>query len=165
MAAQSTPWSTGTLLLACSALAAIVGLELGKDLPIAPRVTAAPPVALELPRKEGTRYDPPAPQEFDAIANRPLFSATRRPFVPVAVEEDLPEPAAGPEATGPGIELVGVLLSDSQRAALLAPVGGGQPLWLYEGQAMDGWVIEGIQADRATLRQGKRASVLELRSD
>jgi hypothetical protein len=164
MAAQSTPWSTGTLLLVCSVLAAIVGLELGEELPIAPRVTAAPPAALEVPRRERLSYDPPAPGEFDAIANRPLFSASRRPFVPEA-EEQLPEPEAASEAAGPDVELVGVLLSGTRRAALLAPASGGQAQWLDEGQAVGGWVIEGVQADRAMLRQGERATVLELRPD
>lgn len=162
MAAQSTPWSTGALLLVCSTLAAIVGLELGDELPIAPRVTAAPPVALEVPQQERLSYDPPAPGEFDEIASRPLFSATRRPFVPKE-DEQLPEPAAGPGMTGPEVELVGVLLSENRRAALLAPTSGESPQWLYEGQTLNGWVIEGIEADQAMLRRGQRETILELR--
>jgi hypothetical protein len=85
--------------------------------------------------------------------------------VPEAAEEQAPGPAAALEAIGPDVELVGVLLSGSRRAALLAPASGGQAQWLDEGQALNGWVIEGVQADRARLRQGERAAVLELRPD
>lgn len=165
MAAQATTWSTAALLLVCSGLATIVGLEVSEELPIAPEVTAAAPVALDLPPEQPLTYRSPPAGEFDVIAERPLFSASRRPFVPEVAEEAAPAPEAGPDLGPPEVELVGVMLSEERRAALMAPAAGGQPQWLYEGQSWEGWVIEGIEPDRATLRQGERSAVLELRSD
>lgn len=165
MAAQSATWSTAGLLLVCGGLAALVGLELSEEFPIAPQVTAAAPVALDLPPEQPPVYESPAPNQFDAIANRPLFSPSRRPFVPEVEEEAEAAPEAEPDLGPPEVELVGVMLSDKQRAALLAPTAGGQLQWLYEGQSWEDWVIEKIEPDRATLRQGERGAMLELRSD
>lgn len=163
MAAQSKGWSTGALLLACSALAVVVALELTEDLPIAPEVTAAPPPALELPPQEVVEYRPPSRGEFDVIAMRPLFSVSRRPFEPEAA----PAPEAGSDESAglPEVQLVGVLLSATQRAALFAPADGEQGYWLNEGQMLEGWVIESVERDRAILRRAERTATLELRPD
>lgn len=164
MAAQSKAWSTGALLLACCVLGGIVILELTEDLPLAPQVTAAAPDTSELPRQESIEYQPPPPDQFDVIAMRPLFSVSRRPFEPEA-EATLESEADPDEDPGlPEVELIGVLIADTRRSALLAPAGG-QAYWLNEGQLHEGWVIERIERNRATLRRDERVAILELRPD
>ena len=156
----------GTVAAGDRRAGAVVGLELAGGVAIAPEVTAAAPAspAPEAPA-EPARFRPPAERQFDEISDRPLFFPSRRPFVPAATEAEAAP--AGDPATG--LELIGVLLTERQRAALVQPQGAaqGQPgaHWVHEQQTVAGWLVEEIATDHIRLREGDRVEVVKLRAD
>jgi hypothetical protein len=62
------------------------------------------------------------------------------------------------------VELVGTLVTDQNRAALLEPAGQDAS-WRREGDKVAGWRIGAIEPDRITLRRGEEIETLELRPD
>jgi len=160
MSQRSTHWATGIWLALCAGLGGIVALELSSSLPFAPQVTAALPAA-PLPdiAPEPAAFEPPPITAFGEISQRPLFSTSRRPFVP---EPESEGPTAPDEQVS--IELVGTLLTEEGRAALLQPAGQAAR-WLHTGQKIAGWQVETIERDRITLRLDDEAKTLQLRAD
>lgn len=157
MGQRSTHWATGIWLLLCMGLGGIVALEL--SVPLAPQVTAALPGA-PLPEfaPEPDPFDPPPTGAFAEIAARPLFSQSRRPFVAATEgEEQLAVESIA-------IELVGTLLTEQGRAALLQPQGQNAR-WLRAGERIAGWRIDAIERDQVRLRSDDEAKTLELRTD
>ena len=162
MSERSVPWTTGFWLLTCAALAAVVGLELSSGISLAPQVTAAPPPT-PLPEAGPATQSFEAPPEslFDEIALRPLFFESRRPFVPAPVDAAAEEPAP---AQAFSIELIGTLVTDQGRAALLQPEG--EPaVWRRAGDKIAGWNLRAIERDQVTLAQGEEIETLSLRAD
>jgi hypothetical protein len=157
MSGRSKHWAAGIWLLVCTCLAGIIVLELSA--PLAPQVTAAPP-ASQLPdlAPPPEPFDPPPRQMFAEIAARPLFSDSRRPFVP----ESEPEVKAQDESVA--IELVGTLLTEQGRAALLQPQGQNAQ-WVLAGEQVAGWQVVTIERDQVSLRLDEEAKTLELRTD
>jgi hypothetical protein len=160
MSQRSTHWATGIWLVLCAGLGGVVALELSSSLPFAPQVTAALPAA-PLPdiAPEPAAFEPPPSRTFGEISERPLFSTSRRPFVPETESEE----AAAPDEQV-SIELVGTLLTEEGRAALLQPAGQAAR-WLRAGQKIAGWQVETIERDRITLRLDDEAKALQLRAD
>ena len=158
MGPRSTRWGTGIWFLLCTGLAGGVALEL--LLPLAPQVTAARPAA-PLPEfaPEPAAFEPPPRHVFAEIVARPLFSASRRPFV--AESEAAGEPSPGESIA---IELVGTLLTERGAAALLLPQGQNAR-WLRAGETIAGWQVETIQRDQVSLHLDGEAKTLELRAD
>jgi hypothetical protein len=160
MTARAAPWTTALLAVLCAGLSAAVVLELTGGLSVAPEVTAAPPKETQLDwSHEPLEFEPPSRDALDEIEARPLFSASRRPFV--AAEEEVTQTPVGPL---PSLELIGVLLTERQRAALMQPAGG-KPSWVLEGSDLQGWYIEKIERSRVHLRSDDRLDTVELRSD
>lgn len=162
MSERSVPWTTGFWLLTCAALAAVVGLELSSGISLAPQVTAAPPPT-PLPEAGPATQSFEAPPEslFDEIALRPLFFESRRPFVPAPVDAAAEEPAP---AQAFSIKLIGTLVTDQGRAALLQPEG--EPaVWRRAGDKIAGWKVRAIERDQVTLAQGEEVETLGLRAD
>jgi hypothetical protein len=159
---RSTHWLTGLLLLAVAGSGAVVALELTDGVAIAPEVTAAAPprVAAEA-SADPIKFDPPAERQFEEISDRPLFFPSRRPFVPPATTESQDAPA---EETA-SVELIGVLLTERGRAALIQPKGQPGAHWVHEQQTVAGWLVEEIAADRVRVRDGDHVEVVKLRAD
>jgi hypothetical protein len=161
MTEAAARWTTAALAVLCAGLGAAVVVELTGGLPLAPEVTAAPPTAPQLDwSREPVEFEPPSRDEIEAIAERPLFSASRRPFVPAEAE-----PESMPVQSLPPLQLIGVLLTEQQRAALVQPVGEGDPTWVREGNRVQGWRVEKIEQDRVQVRAGERLETVELRPD
>ena len=158
MGPRSTRWGTGIWFLLCTGLAGGVALEL--SLPLAPQVTAARPAA-PLPEfaPEPAAFEPPPRHVFAEIVARPLFSASRRPFV--AESEAAGEPSPGESIA---IELIGTLLTERGAAALLQPQGQNAR-WLRAGETIAGWQVETIQRDQVSLHLDGEDKTLELRAD
>jgi hypothetical protein len=156
MSGRAKHWATGIWLLVCTGLAGIIVLELSS--PIAPQVTAAPPGAPLPEFAPPDPFDPPPRHLFAEIAARPLFSATRRPFVPE------PGAAENPQDANIAIELVGTLLTEQGRAALLQPQGQNAR-WVLAGEQIAGWQVVTIERDQVRLRLDDEAKTLELRTD
>jgi hypothetical protein len=145
----------------CAGLGATVVFELTGGLSLAPEVTAAPPPASQVDwTREPIEFEPPSRAELEEIAARPLFSPSRRPFV--AVEEEAP-PA--PVESLPPVELIGVLMTEQQRGALMQAAGEGEASWVREGNKIQGWDVEKIEDSRVQLRAGDRLETVELRPD
>lgn len=156
--------SSGLLAAGCAALAGVIVLELSEDMSLAPDVTAAAPSLPEVEEVLVEPFDPPPPDLFTVISERPLFAASRRPFVPPAVAE----PAAGPvEAPLEPLEaeLVGVVLTGERRSALVHREGSAGPERFWVGQSVDGWLVEEVGRRHAVLRRGDEERILELRRD
>ena len=79
---------------------------------------------------------------FDVISDRPLFESSRRP--PASA------PRLDPELS---VELIGTLLSDNGRAALVRLGTDARATWVREGDYVDSWQIEKIHTDRLQLRR------------
>jgi hypothetical protein len=157
-AARST---TAVLAILCAGLGTVVAFELTGGLPLAPEVTAAPPTTPQLDwSRTPVEFEPPSRDELEAIAERPLFSPSRRPFVAAEAE-----PAAAPVRSLPPLQLIGVLLTEQQRTALIQAVGEGDPTWVREGHKLQGWQVEKIEQDRVHVRAGDRLEMVELRPD
>ena len=158
------PLSSGLLLLGCVALAGVIAIEFSEDIALAPDVTAAAPSLPEVAETVVEPFEPPPPDLFSVISERPLFVASRRPFV-APVE---PEPEAGPtEAPLEPLaaELVGVMLTGGQRSVLIQREGSASAERIAVGQSVDGWRVEEVDQRHALLRRGAEKQVLELRRD
>jgi hypothetical protein len=148
-------------LLAIAGLGTVVAYELTGGMALAPEVTAAAPAsAMPEAAPAPNEFRPPPQRQFNEISARPLFFPSRRPFALPAEAQaaTVAEPAAA-------LELIGVLLTDRQRAALLQPLGQADALWAREQQTVAGWLVEEIAADRVRLREGDQVEVVELRDD
>ena len=152
MSGRSKHWAAGIWLLVCTGLAGIVVLELSA--PLAPQVTAAPPAA-PLPEfaPPPEPFEPPPRHLFAEIAERPLFSVSRRPFVPES------DPEAKPQDESISIELVGTLLTKEGRAALLQPQGQNAQ-WVLAGEQIAGWQVVSVQRDQVKPEPGRRGENL-----
>jgi hypothetical protein len=152
----STSSATRIWLLVCTGLAGIIVFELSA--PLAPQVTAAPP-AVPLPEfaPPSEPFDPPPRQHFAEIGARPLFSESRRPFLPES------EPDEQPRDESISIELVGTLLTKQGRAALLQPQGHDAQ-WVLVGGQIAGWQVVAIERDQVSLLLEERAEIVELRT-
>jgi hypothetical protein len=78
------------------------------------------------------------------ILERPVFSETRRPG----------EDPAGAQAPATDFTLAGVVVSASERSALIKPGNGGMIQRLKEGDDIGGWMLEEIALDRIKIRRG-----------
>ena len=156
-------WLRGLLLLAIAALGAVVAIELASGIAIAPEVTAAarPSAAAEAPAA-GTKFQPPPERQFDEISPLPPFFPSRRPFVPPPAPEAQAAATNDPAAK---IELIGVLLIDQERVALVQPEGQPAAHWVHEQQTVAGWLVEEIAADHVRLRDANHVEVVKLRAD
>ncbi|MCP5364160.1 MAG: hypothetical protein H6905_02815 [Hyphomicrobiales bacterium] len=87
---------------------------------------------------------------YDAIIERPLFMETRRP-APVnrVTVETREEPQEIPE-----VLIHGIIVSETQRRAFLKLPSSEKLLQVSEGDDLQGWLIETIEADRIVIRNG-----------
>jgi hypothetical protein len=120
------------------------------DAPPAPVVKTPPPLVMA---------PMPAISTFDAVAQRPLFNADRKP-------DPLPPP---PEAPKPAIvlgdltqyRLFGVT-GDRLTQRALVQKAGGPLLTLKPGDAFEGWVVEGIGISGVAISGGDRKELLAI---
>jgi hypothetical protein len=160
MKGRTAPWTTAGLAIVCAGLGVIVAFELTGGLSLAPEVTAAPPGTPEVAwSHQPIAFAPPSRDQIEETVARPLFSPSRRPFVADEVEE-APEPVQAL----PSLQLIGVLVTEQQRAALMQH-DGGDPSWVREGSDLGGWEIEKIEHSRVKVRAGDRLDTVDLRPD
>jgi hypothetical protein len=161
----------GLLALGCIALTLLVAHELGQfERQTLPEISAAPASAAPVIAASAAATDVfPAPVPWQNLAemiDRPLFSRERRPPPPAApVAATAAETVAAEGGTAdvalPDVVLVGVLLTDSRRIALLRQRGDGRTLRVSVGDAVGSWQVTKIEARRAVLQwQDKVAELL-----
>ena len=157
------------LVVICAALGYGVYLE-RQDVPVLERIVfggddiaaARPAPAVEQepaprPAARSADLEMPPLDEFAEIAGRTLFNPTRRPI-------ETPPPPAKVQVVSPSrFTLIGVLISDGERMALIRRGGAGDYLRVNVGQQVDGWHIENIMPNRVTIRKGKTKEDLILK--
>jgi hypothetical protein len=123
---------------------------------------------LELAGSESQLVNPLSTLELDKLHDtirRPLFEQRRRPVEPpparasvVVAPSPVPRRSADPNA----LTLLGILLSEGRTIALLNRNQTGQNVRVEEGDTVDGWTIERIEAQRVVLRHGDTKIALQL---
>ena len=98
--------------------------------------------------------------------SRPLFSRTRKPWQPAtrAPEQQVQQrPQAAPQQPPPAVKLVGVSMSgNAVSRALLRHEVEIEPIWVLEGDELDGWMVARIDMHSIELRQGDRTISIDL---
>ena len=103
----------------------------------------------------------PAPaigSEFSETVARPIFSPTRREFVPVQRLETPPptvETIAPPAIRKPALVLQGTRRIDGKTTALIKLESSPNPDWYSVGQVIDAWQISLIDTNRLVLSYGE----------
>jgi len=126
-------------------------------------VDDVPAQATESPfaRSVSASKQPPLPPAaaFAAIADRPLFSPSRRPAQPIgppAAPVTQIQPAAPPALS---VTLTGIIISPERRAAILRRADGTSKAVL-EGETVNGWLLKVVAPDQAQFSYG--AATVEL---
>jgi len=136
-------WRSAIVLLA--GLAAVWQLAMPTQLP----VPATPPSASAITPARADPVTAVVPA-YPAIAEHPLFYATRQPWAPPPPPATPPVPQApAPAAPHPlqKYQLVGVVISEGTRAALLKPSDGSKTVTISEGEQLSGWTLREISPD------------------
>jgi hypothetical protein len=102
-------------------------------------------------------------EALSEVLERPLFNPSRRAYMPPEPE---PQPAPEPEPVVVeeplDVTLVGVLLGENGRFAMLRENGSGKVLRLKEGQSFEEWVLREVGLREALLVRGERSKTLRL---
>ena len=148
----------------CTIAIAMLGLKIygqlaarpaqGESVVVVADETAEP---FELPEIEA--YVPPPAAQFSAIVDRPLFNESRRPAV---LSDGDGEGDEGPAAESIEATLLGVVVGDKTRVALLLPDDDPEIQRLHLGDSFRGWKVEEIAPRRIVLRSGEDEAVLKL---
>lgn len=100
---------------------------------------------------------------YDLILAQPLFSKSRRPYVPPAPAQPVAKaitPMAPP--ADPGLILGGIMITGEDKAAYVFTRTDAKGTWLREGQSIGGWQVEAIEATGARLQSSGRSLHLQL---
>jgi hypothetical protein len=101
--------------------------------------------------------DLPALADMKEIVARPIFSASRRP-----VEAQVEAPKAAPAAKLE-VELIGIVIWQGQRIALIRPARSQEVAAIDEGGTVDGWSAVDIGPEYVQFRNGDAERKLELK--
>jgi Tfp pilus assembly protein PilP len=131
-----------------------------------PAVAAAPAVVSPGPPGEVMLARLPPLEQFTAMVERPLFSASRRPAVasePEVAEEELPDPEPVPEASGlPEVRFVGTIRQGGAMTALVVPEGHDAAVKLRVGDEVAGWRVRSVGASQLVLEHEGERRVLTI---
>ncbi len=152
--------------LVCLGIGAALYLELQRP-PVPTAASTSASVTDDRPMDAPVQalFDLPPVDAFSEIAERPVFSPTRRR--PSYVDPD-PEPLGAPPARREDLDVTVVGIITGPRAlALLRPEPGDRLVPLAEGQTLSGWTLTEIQPFRLVFRRDgeERAVELEYRED
>ncbi|RNJ44808.1 hypothetical protein B5V01_00465 [Mesorhizobium erdmanii] len=113
----------------------------------------------------------PEAGDFSETFQRPLFTPTRRKFVPPPVAPPPVEVAAAPVEPAPAPppseaplavapSLLGISIHGGAAKALLRVAGSEAAVWYGSGDTVDGWRVSAVDKDQAVLeRDGKLARI------
>lgn len=103
-------------------------------------------------------FEPFPLQRYAEIVERPVFIDARRPE-----KDELAAPPATPPDPDRPLNLIGVVLLSNAAAALLRPEEpNAKVLRVPQGETVDGWRLETVQAGKVVLRKGDAVRELAL---
>lgn len=122
-----------------------------RTLPLAPApIAPVPPLA---------EFSLPAIETFTDVLARPMFSTTRRPPTKEAVAAAVvPDPSLD-------LTLRGVILSATERIALIVPAARSETVRIRENEQFEGWTLVVVEADFVVFRQGIEELTFEMSFD
>lgn len=140
--------------------------QLGRRPDVLPtfRVPAAP-FSPESPAASGAEQGNPlwaTPLEaLHATRERPLFSPSRRPAMPVQRPQYV-KAAPPPEPDQPALNLLGTIVGGSAGYAVLLNVATHTVIRLRTGEGENGWILRSVAAREAILEKDHRIAVIRL---
>ncbi|MBF0310867.1 MAG: hypothetical protein HQL56_15210 [Magnetococcales bacterium] len=96
---------------------------------------------------------------------RPLFSKDRMRLAKKYGPNDkasLPQAAPTRALDPPSLQVIGILLLDNGRHALIRRSQGISPEWISENDKVDGWVLDGVLPTRIILKNGEQLETISL---
>lgn len=126
-----------------------------------PKATADASWVPRLASPESTETQAKTAAPAQDILLHPVFSRSRAPFVPSPPPAPKAHVVAAPVFTDPGFVLGGVALSGETKRAFLLQKANHTGAWAGEGDEVEGWKLQSITAETATLQ--KESHVIELR--
>ena len=135
------------LTLLCCGLSVAIYFAARKPMTPASVAVAAPTATAPAPTPDsGPVFAMPPLSAYADVLARPLFSETRRRPAIISVRDDKPA----------DFTLVGIVISPTERHALLSHGTPAQLEHVVEGQSVDGWTVTAIEPSRVVLAQGGR---------
>ncbi len=108
------------------------------------------------------RLELPPIEQFAAIVERPIFTATRR------TARRQPVAPSAPASSGGRIlgryQVIGVVVAPGNRLVLLRRLGGAETIRLKQGEEIDGWTLVEVTRDEVVLESGGRREKIEIRN-
>ena len=145
----------GSLLLACVLFTGTTVYELVRPFPVPPATVLLNKEKTPTGPEVATERDIPPRSAFSEIVERPLFRENRRPYI-----SPRPEPKSRTE--GPDISeqirLSAVVITGSERLALIQTAGNGKLQKLRPGDSVNGWALTKIQSSSISMKKGRRTS-------
>ena len=137
------------------ALCVLLGWTIQREIKALPSTQAAAPAAAAA----ADPVAPAAPASFAVpnrgslavIVERPVFSESRRP----SATDEGPAPALN-------FTLVGVVISDRERSAIIQSLHGGAVQRLAEGEDVGGWIVVDIAPDHIVVRHDTTEAEMSL---
>ncbi|NJO36216.1 MAG: hypothetical protein HC869_27375 [Rhodospirillales bacterium] len=164
-------WRSVTLLfVACTAAILVAGYQAWQAPRVAPEERRVLPWNPQVKFEETSPGTSAAENEFDESFARPLFSATRKPFVPIAVAMEPPQPEPPPEmpvaepATGfdpSQFILKGIWADGEKRRALIATPDNPDGEWSGIGSELSGWIVKEIGLNAIIVSSGEKRVTLQ----
>jgi hypothetical protein len=150
-------WRTVAVLAAGSALMVILTMSPAELQPGAMPDARTRPAAAQAPARDIPAWQHPAHLN---IADRPLFYPTRTPWVRPAAPP--PAPVVATLAPLTNYILIGVIVSGSERNALIKTARDNKTVTLTEGQQLEGWTLQEITRERLRFVAGDASYVMDL---
>ncbi len=159
------------LIILCGILGFVFYLSSNAD----PPIPAIPALSASAGPDPGMAEPAPVPdfalkpiEEYAETLARPIFADTRRPPVPEPEPEapppepeEPPPPAKAPPI--PGLTISGIVISPSERFALVQDAGSRNLKRISIGDDVGGWRVASIEFNQIVLRYGDAREVYELK--
>ncbi len=150
------------LALLCAILAVVLAVELttGNGVEDIAAIPPAMPESRNAEQEAETQsgFVMPPQDTYAEVSERPLFLRSRRPLPPeLEVSDETPA-----ETSKAAFILSGVVLTGTQRMALIQTQSSPKIARVEEGQEYEGWTVEAIHPNSVVMRRGQDVSEILL---
>lgn len=151
--------ASGVVASVVAAAVLYVGLSIGPSVPAIEDIQPAAEAPLAIDEDaQSLAVRMPSAKEYVEIVRRPIFSPNRRP----PQEGDIQLQTVAFELN---LKLIGIIISSGEPIAIVSPGNSSSFVRLTEGDSYQGWVVDGIEPQRVTLRRDAAVEYLELAYD